>query len=182
MNEEIAKGKATVSEKVLLHSPPAAKPTGRFGRIMRGVEITEAVLGAILLVVILVLVMIQVTLRFTPIAGWVWTGELAKFAMVWLAFILSGYLMGRDEHVTLDIVDHVLSGRALRVVVVIAQLITAAICIVAFYEGFHLVSNQVNIKSPAAEIPMGIIYSVPMIGMGLTAVRCLVNAVTWRKP
>lgn len=171
-----------MSEKLLVHSPPASGPRGRLGRILRGIEITEAVLGAILLVVILSLVMIQVTLRFTPTAGWVWTGELAKFAMVWLAFILSGYLMGRDEHVTLDIVDHFLPPRALRAVIVVAQLITAAICFAAFYEGYQLVSNQVDIRSPAAQIPMGIIYSVPMIGMGLTAVRCLVNAVTWRKP
>ncbi|HEX6195176.1 MAG TPA: TRAP transporter small permease subunit [Jiangellaceae bacterium] len=171
-----------MADKVLVHSPPETERRGPFGRIMRGIEITEAVLGSLLLAVILVLVLIQVVLRFTPTAGWVWTGELAKFAMVWLAFILSGYLMGRDEHVTLDLIDHFLPERALRVMISVAQVITALICIAAFYEGYHLVSNQVNIRSPAAEIPMAIIYTVPMIGMGLTAVRCVVNAVTWRKP
>jgi TRAP-type C4-dicarboxylate transport system permease small subunit len=149
---------------------------------MRGIEIAEAVLGGLLLVVILVLVMIQVTLRFTPTAGWVWTGEIAKFAMVWLAFILSGYLMGRDQHVTLDIIDHFLPERALRVMIGVAQAITALICIAAFYEGYNLVNDQVAIKSPAAQIPMSIFYTVPMIGMGLTAVRCVINVVTWRKP
>jgi TRAP-type C4-dicarboxylate transport system permease small subunit len=173
---------AAVSDKVLVQTPPIAARRGRFGRVMRGIEITEAVLGGSLLVVILGLVMIQVTLRFTPTAGWVWTGELAKFAMVWLAFILSGYLMGRDEHVTLDLIDHFLPKRALRVMIGVAQAITALICIAAFYEGYSLVNDQVAIKSPAAQIPMAIIYAVPMIGMGLTAVRCVINIVTWRKP
>jgi TRAP-type C4-dicarboxylate transport system permease small subunit len=151
-------------------------------RIVRVVEIAEMVIGGLLVTLILTLVMIQVVLRFTPTAGWAWTGELAKFAMVWIAFILSGYLMGRDGHVTLDIVDHFLPERVLRVVIVVAQLITAAICVAAAYEGYHLVNNQVAIKSPAAQIPMSFIYFVPMIGMGLTAVRCVINILTRRKP
>jgi TRAP-type C4-dicarboxylate transport system permease small subunit len=90
--------------------------------------------------------------------------------------------MGRDEHVTLDLIDHFLPKRALRVMIGVAQAITALICIAAFYEGYSLVNDQVAIKSPAAQIPMAIIYAVPMIGMGLTAVRCVINIVTWRKP
>lgn len=148
---------------------------------MKPIEIAEAVLGGLLLVAILILVMIQVLLRFTPTAGWAWTGELAKFAMVWAAFILSGYLMGRDQHVTLDIVDHFLPERALRVVVRIAQAVTVAICTAAMYEGYHLVTNQVGINSPAAQIPMSFIYIVPMVGMGLTAVRLIINMASRRK-
>lgn len=167
----------------LIAGESATAQSGRrvLDRLMRAIEITEAVVGALLVVVILALVMIQVALRFTPTAGWAWTGELAKYAMVWATFILSGYLMGRGQHVTLDVIDHFLPKRALRVVVVLAQLITMIICLAAVYEGYHLVTDQVGLKSPAAQIPMSVVYVVPMIGMGLTAVRLLVNIVFGRK-
>ena len=47
-----------------------------------GIEIVEA-RGILLLTTILFMVLAQVIVRFTPFGGWVWTGELARFCLVW---------------------------------------------------------------------------------------------------
>jgi TRAP-type C4-dicarboxylate transport system permease small subunit len=164
----------TMVERQILDEE-APKPTGRMGRTLRAVEIVESAIGALLLLAILVLVMVQVTVRFSPLRGWAWTGELARFSLVWLTFILAGYLLGRDQHISFDIIDHVLPERALRVIKSISYVIVAGICAAFVYEGIGLMDAQSFIKSSAAEIPMSFVYLIPTVGFALTGVRALIG-------
>ena len=66
-----------------------------------------------------VLVMLQVLARVTPLDNQVWTGELARYSLLWLSFGLAGYLLGRDEHIALDVIDHVLPTLGQRIVKVV---------------------------------------------------------------
>ncbi|HEX6231701.1 MAG TPA: TRAP transporter small permease subunit [Jiangellaceae bacterium] len=144
-------------------------------RVLRVVEIVEGTIGALLLLAILVLVMVQVTVRFSALGGWAWTGELARFSLVWLTFIVAGYLLGRDQHISFDLIDFVLPERALRVVRVISYVLVAAICAAFVYEGVGLIDAQSFIKSSAAEIPMSFVYLIPTVGFALTGVRALIG-------
>lgn len=146
-------------------------------KALRALELVELSVGALLLLGILVLVMWQVLARVSPIPSEVWTGELARFALVWLALGLSGYLMGRDEHIALDVVDHVLPDLARRLVRAFSLLVVAATALTFAYEGYDLWSAGTPIKSPAARIPLGWIYFIPMVGMGLTALRAVIEIV-----
>lgn len=148
---------------------------GRLGRVLRIVELVEAALGALLVLTILTLVIIQVTVRFTALSGWPWTGELARFSLMWLTFILAGYLLGRDQHITLDIVDHLLSDRWRRVLHKSAYVIVALICMAFVREGIGLMDAQSIVKSSAAQIPMSYVYLVPTVGFALTAARALIG-------
>jgi TRAP-type C4-dicarboxylate transport system permease small subunit len=158
-----------------LSQEPAPAYRGRLGRVLRGVEIVEGTVGALLLAAILVLIMAQVIVRFSPFSGWVWTGELARFSLVWLTFILAGYLLGRDQHISLDIVDHILPARGRRVVEIVSHLVVAAVCAAFVYEGVGLIEAQSGIRSSAAKIPNSLLYAVPTIGFALTAVRALIG-------
>ncbi|PJJ58041.1 TRAP-type C4-dicarboxylate transport system permease small subunit [Mumia flava] len=146
-------------------------------RVLRGVELAELTLGAVLLATILVLVVLQVVTRITPLDSNVWNGEIAKYALVWLAFGMSGYLLGRDEHITLDVIDKVLPPLGRRLVQAFAMLVVAATCGLFAYEGWDLVSSGSPIKSPAAGIPLPWIYVIPTIGIALTAVRAVLEVV-----
>ncbi len=145
----------------------------RVAGIVRGLERVESVVGAVLLLVILVLVMIQVIVRFTPWGGWVGTGEIARFSMVWISFILSGYLLGRDQHITLDIFDPLLPQRGRRFLLVLSHLLVAVICAAFIYDGLGLVNAQSGVNSSAANIPMSLVYLVALIGFVLTLFRAL---------
>lgn len=161
-------------ERQILHEPPPARG-GRLGKVLRGVELVEATAGVLLLLAILVLVMIQVTVRFTALGGWVWTGEFARFGLMWMAFVMSGYLLGRDQHITLDLVDHILPERGRRVVQIFAHVVVAAICAAFVYEGLGLIDAQSAIRSSAAGIPMSLVYAIPTIGFALTGLRALIG-------
>ena len=161
-------------ERQILHEG-APEYKGRIARVLRGVEIVEGTIGALLLLGILVLVMVQVTVRFSALGGWAWTGELARFSLVWLTFILAGYLLGRDQHISFDIVDFVLPARALHVVRVVSYVIVAVICAAFVYEGIGLIDAQSFIRSSAAEIPMSFVYLIPTVGFALTGLRALVG-------
>ena len=165
---------STIVERQIVEERPP-KYGGRLGRVLRVIEIGEATTGGLLLLAILVLVMIQVIVRFSPLGGWAWTGELARFSLMWLTFILAGYLLGRDQHISLDVIDHILSDRGRRAVVIFSHLVVAAICAVLVYAGVDLVQAQSRIRSTAAEIPMSLVYAIPTVGFALTALRALIG-------
>lgn len=144
---------------------------------LRGLELVELAFGAVFILAIVGLVMLQVLARVTPIDNQVWTGELARFSLVWLSFGLAGYLLGRDEHIALDVVDHVLPSLGQRLVRVFSLLVVAATAIMFGYEGVDLFTSGSPIKSPATGIPLAWIYFVPMVGMALTLMRALLEIV-----
>lgn len=162
-----------VERQILDEGAPTHR--GPLGKLLRAVELVEGAVGALLLLAILVLVMVQVTVRFSALGGWAWTGELARFGLVWLTFVMAGYLLGRDQHISFDIIDYVLPERALRVVKIASYVIVAVICAAFVYEGVGLMDAQSFIRSSAAEIPMSLVYLIPTVGFALTGVRALIG-------
>ena len=144
---------------------------------LRGIELVELTFGALLVLAMMVLVMLQVLARVTPLDNQVWTGELARFSLLWLSFGLAGYLLGRDEHIALDVVDHVLPTLGQRIVKAFSLLVVAATAVMFGYEGLDLFTSGSPIKSPATGIPQAWIYFIPMVGMGLTVLRAVVEIV-----
>ena len=84
-----------------------------------------ALAGAALLM-IFGLVLIQAAQRYLPIDGWSWTGELARYSLVWLTFVAAGVLVTRDGHIALQIVDSLRSEIVVRSIHVFALLVVAA--------------------------------------------------------
>ncbi|OQO95064.1 C4-dicarboxylate ABC transporter permease [Saccharomonospora piscinae] len=157
------------------------RPDRPGGRVLRWLSTAEAVLGGLLLATIFVLMLVQAGQRYLPGGGWVWTGELSRFALVWLTFAMSGYLMQRDEHVTLKLVDQVTRGVWRRVVASFAGVIVAFVCVNLAYEAFVLATEPSSQVSPAIGIPIGYFYVIPLVGLGLTAVRSVLAVVaSWR--
>jgi TRAP-type C4-dicarboxylate transport system permease small subunit len=156
--------------------PPPSPGPSRWGpeRWLAAAEIT---LGVVLVTVILVLTFIQAAQRHLPVDGWVWAGELARLSLVWLAFALAGYLMAHREHITLQVVDFLLPARALRAVHVFACLIVAAVAGAAAVDAAHLVVDGGPRSTAALGIPLSWTFVLPMLGLGLAAVRGLLAAV-----
>jgi TRAP-type C4-dicarboxylate transport system permease small subunit len=165
-------------------SEPGTAPRrgGPLRSALRMVGVAEASIGALLVLLILTMVIVQVTIRFLPSGGWVWTGEIAKFGLVWLAFIMAGHLLAKDQHISLDVIDHVLPERGRRIVRRLSHAIVGVICAVFAYEGLELVSSMGTTKSPAAGIPMSLFYVLPLAGFVLTLVRAVLGLLLRRIP
>ncbi|WP_026128195.1 TRAP transporter small permease [Nocardiopsis lucentensis] len=143
---------------------------------MRWLETAELATGVALLALILALILTQAVQRHLPVEGWVWTGELARLGLVWLTFSLVSYLLGRDEHITLKVVDLVLGDRALRAVWVLANLVVAAVGVLLTLEAVELVLGGSPQSTPALRIPVAWIYAIPLVGVALMSLRALANA------
>ena len=144
------------------------------GRLRRGLHwlgVAELVVGVFLVVLILTLVSLQVYQRYMPGSGWVWSGEIARFSLVWLTLSLSGYLTANDEHITLEMIDHVVSSRVLGVIKRLAHVIVTLIALAMVYEAYNLISRRTGQVTPAARMPLTWVYVLPFLGFLLTALR-----------
>ena len=147
---------------------------GPFRTVMKTVGLIEQSIGLALIVVILVLVLAQVAQRYIDaFGGWPWTGEVARLALVWCTFVLSGYLMAQDRHITIKIIDLVIRGRALGVVKLMSHLIVLATCLGMAYATYSLIADDIGQLTPAAGIPLAWVYVMPLIGFLLTGLRAL---------
>ncbi len=160
--------------RALFTTPPAA-----LARLVRVVTGTELALGAAALLIIFFLVLLQAGQRYLPIEGWPWTGELARFSLVWLTFVVAGVLVTTDSHISIEMIDMVPGAGLRRVVRVVSCLIVAAIGVGLCAEAWELTQTQSILKSPAMRMPMSWLYGVSIIGFVSVVVRSLVAAVRY---
>lgn len=147
---------------------------------LRWIAGVEKLVGCLALLTIFVMVLTQALQRYLPVAGWAWTGELARYCLVWLTFSMVGYLMGRGDHITLQVVDNVKSRAVRHGVHVFANLVVAAVSVGFVLEGFHLVTAQTGQVSPALQMPLQWLYVIPLAGFALTVLRAVVAVLTER--
>jgi TRAP-type C4-dicarboxylate transport system permease small subunit len=169
---------------VTAHAPPPASPPGepprfppawltRVARVLTAVELT---IGVAALLMIFGLVLLQAGQRYLPIDGWPWTGELARFCLVWLTFVVAGVLVTTDSHIAIEMIDLVPGDLLRRVVRVVSCLIVALIGVGLCAEAWELVQTQDLLKSPAMRMPMSWVYAISMIGFVSVVVRSLIAA------
>jgi TRAP-type C4-dicarboxylate transport system permease small subunit len=154
-------------------------PPRWLARVVRVVTALELAIGAAALLLIFFLVLAQAGQRYLPIDGWPWTGELARFALVWLTFVVAGVLVSSDSHITIEMIDVVPSPALRRIVRVVSCLIVAAVGVALTAEAWELVQTQDVLKSPAMRMPMSWLYGISMIGFVSTVVRATIAAVKY---
>ncbi|WP_157829621.1 TRAP transporter small permease [Nocardioides alpinus] len=160
--------------RAVLASPPPA-----LARLVRVLTRVELVLATAALLIIFVLVLLQAGQRYLPIDGWPWTGELARFSLVWLTFLVAGVLVTTDSHISIEMIDMVPGDRLRRLVRVVSCLIVAAIGVGLCAEAWELMQTQGILKSPAMRMPMSWLYGISIIGFVSVVVRSLVAALTY---
>ena len=119
----------------------------------------ELTIGVAALVLIFGLVLLQAAQRYLPIDGWPWTGELARFCLVWLTFVVAGVLVTNDSHISIEMIDLVPGDLVRRVVRVVSCLIVAVIGVGLCAEAWELMQTQGMLKSPAMQMPMSWLYA-----------------------
>ena len=145
----------------------------RAGRIFTALEI---ILGAVMLLTIFVLIVMQAAQRHTPGDSIPWTGELSRFALVWLTFSVAGVLVTKRDHITLEVVDLLPHPRIVRSVQVFALLVIAMTAAGLTIEAWALVQTQGILSSPVLGMSMALLYLPVLIGMVSTVIRSLISA------
>ncbi len=122
----------------------------------------ELTIGVAALLLIFGLVLLQAAQRYLPIDGWPWTGELARFCLVWLTFVVAGVLVTNDSHISIELIDLVPGVAVRRGVRVLSCLIVAVIGVGLCVEAWELMQTQGVLKSPAMQMPMSWLYAISL--------------------
>lgn len=144
---------------------------------LHAIGLLEQAVGTVLIVAILFLVLTQVAQRYIPGQGWPWTGEVARYSMVWVAFVLSGYLVAHDRHIAIHLVDYVLRGRGLAFVRLLVNAMILVTCLAMAYATYDLIANDIGQVTAAAEIPLKWVNAPVLVGLVLSALRAALGIV-----
>jgi TRAP-type C4-dicarboxylate transport system permease small subunit len=155
-------------------SVPARRERAHWVTLVTRVELA---IGVAALVLVFLLVLVQAAQRYLPVSGWPWTGELARFCLVWLTVSVAGVLVTTDSHIALQLVDGIRNPVVVRVVRVFAALTVAAIGAGFALEAWDLMASQGRLRSPSLRMPLTWLYLFPFLGFLSTAVRGLVAAI-----
>lgn len=151
---------------------------GAAQRVVRAVTTIERVLAVIALTLIFVLVLLQAGQRYLPVEGWAWTGELARFSLVWLTFVAAGVLVSTDGHIALQVLDNIPSPTVVRCINVVAHVLVALIAALFVRECWTLISVSGDLRSASLRMPMSWHYVLPLFGFVSTMIRSGAAAIT----
>ena len=154
------------------------EPTTRWwSRPVRVITAIEIGLAATATVVMFLCVLLQAAQRYLPFDGFTWTGELARFCLVWLTFVMAGVLVTMEGHISLEVIDLVKNPLVVRFVRVFACLVVAVVGAGFAVEAYDLMVSTGRLRSPSLRLPMSWFYALPLIGFVSTAIRAGVAAV-----
>lgn len=163
----------------MAHSRTSADFMGRRPRPRALVLLQRAEewIGAALILIILVMLSIQVGQRYLPIATSPWVGELSRYSLMALTFVMIGSLVGQGRHISIDVVLGLGGERTRRTVVVVSSILVA-MCSAAFaQDALALVLADTEQTLPMTGIPLWLLYLVPCLAFASATVQALFNIV-----
>ncbi|MEE6282441.1 TRAP transporter small permease [Georgenia sp. MJ170] len=154
---------------------PHRRPVGTY--LALAMDRFGQVVGALCVALILVLVSVQVVQRVTTGGSWAWSGEIAKFAMVWSTFILAPHLLRVGGHLRVDVIEQWLTPRGERWMTRLTDILIAATCAGLTWAGWGLLNAPFLGSAPASGIPLTVIYAVPVLGLLFTTIMAIGKAI-----
>ncbi|MFV0491330.1 MAG: TRAP transporter small permease [Pseudorhodobacter sp.] len=157
-----------------------------FGAVLRRIDrILQYLMAALVvcsLAAMVVVVLFLVISRFVFGLGYFWGEELARYLMIYMAFIGGAVALRSNQHPRLTLFVDMLPETGRRVVNIVVQLLLAATLIVLLWQGLDVALNEGRMRTPALRLRyFWILLAVP-IGAGamliqLIAMHFLPNAV-----
>lgn len=126
-------------------------------------------------ITLIILVFSQVLFRYVINYSIVWTEELARYILIWIAWISASYAIREKQHIRIETIKKLLPVKGRIVVEVIVLVLWSVFSTFLAVEGMKIVLNiQAGGQgSPIMGIPMWIIYLVlPITGI-LMVIRIL---------
>lgn len=148
----------------------SATPTA----VKRWVKLQQA-FGAALVVLIVSLVCLQIAGRFVLERPIIWTGELSRFALVWLVFLSAAFVMVEGQHITIKLVDRLLRPRWRRVLDLASLLVVVGTAVALLPSIYRFTAYMHGVSAPASRLPMSAFFAAALVGFSLLAVNALIR-------
>lgn len=134
------------------------------------VQLEKAIMG-IGLFATTVIIFANVIARYVFQNSFVWAEELARYNIIWVAFIGMSLCARLGGHVSMDVLFSRLRGPSRLFVWRFINVVTTGFCVYLAFTGWLLVSSvwRTGQISPATGLPMWVVYLAVPVGALLTA-------------
>lgn len=136
-------------------------------------EYLELYLCIFLMSSMTVILFVQVVMRYVFQSSLSWSEELARYLFVWLIYLGISYGAKIRKHIKIDAALGLFPVGLRPYVVILGDLIFLCFSVYICYLSYGLVQKQIMIgqTSPAMRMPMWVLYTAPLVGFGLVALR-----------
>jgi len=138
----------------------------------------EEVLLVIFSTVMVSVIFFQVVMRMSG-NSLSWSEELGRYCFIWLVYVGISYGVKKRRHIKVDVMLLLLKDKGKVILSMIANLLFLVFAIIVMKHGTDIAMQLLSFgqKSPALQIPMGLVYMATPIGMGLTSIRLIQNLI-----
>lgn len=140
----------------------------------------EAAAIGIMVAAMAILMMIQVVLRYCFHTGIRWVEEVVIYLNVWCGFIGISYCVRYNNDMRID-ASSILPKSVAKLLKTVSDFVLFLFYIYLFKTGLVVVKNLMATgqRSPAAQIPMSVVYAAVMVGCLLASFRFIQRVVRW---
>ncbi|PFG05049.1 TRAP transporter small permease [Bacillus sp. es.034] len=133
----------------------------------------------LLTLVMVVVVFIQVFMRYVMENSLSWSEELARYCFIWLIYIGISYAVKHKRHISVDAALLLFKDKMKIVISIISNLLFLIFCVYVVIYGYGIASQLLAFgqTTPALQIPTGVVYLAPPVGMALAGVRLIQNII-----
>ena len=154
---------------------PISKVLARLERFGTAAENTVLVL---LLTAMIVLAVGQIVLREVFDSGIIWSDELVKLLVLWIAMVGSIAASRDDRHLRIDVLSHALSEKMVVVSRLIVELFAAIICGVVAFHAYRWLQIEVEYEDTVLiDFPAWLAHGILPVAFALMTYRFALSSI-----
>jgi TRAP-type transport system small permease protein len=135
-----------------------------------------------LFIIMVIAVFLQVLFRFVLDQPLAWTEELARYLLIWMTFLGTGYAMSVKAHPSIDLIFEKANKSVKKVLLVLSTALTLFFFWHIIINSFEFIERSMMQTSPALQLQMGYVYTVIPISSVLFVINLLYITISeWRK-
>ncbi|MBT2708603.1 TRAP transporter small permease [Pseudomonas sp. ISL-84] len=129
--------------------------------------------------VMVVVIFVQVFMRYVMSNSLSWSEELARYCFIWLIYIGISYAVKHHRHIKVDAALLLFKDKTKIYFSLISNILFLVFCVYVVIYGYGIASQLLLFgqTTPALQIPTGIVYLAPPVGMGLAGIRLIQNII-----
>lgn len=146
-------------------------------------KLEEYVLVA-MMIFLVIIVAVQVFFRFVINFSFGWSEELARYLLIWIAWIAASYAVRENAHIRVEIVKDLFGDKIKKIIEVVVLLICFSFALFLAIEGTKYIFNvkATNQVSPSLGIDIWIVYLAVPVGGILMSFRFIQQIIFIFKP
>lgn len=148
--------------------------------LIRTIEAGLRIAAALCLVGMFALVVVQVILRYTGGGVPVFTEEVARYAMIWMALLATAVAVREGSHIRIDLVPavlHVLVPPLGRTLEFVLDTVALGVFLVLFWQGLDMVQFAAAQRSEGLRISLAWPYAAVPIAFALSGLFALARLI-----